>query len=301
MRNLICRTGLGLVCALFATAMHLIGAATAQDNYPPPVTPESAKLVLMEELMRNEKTRLFLVAPPEHTQEQRDSCQQFLADFGAGGAVTLVEPVARADRYSDSAFSFWQNKCPALAMNGSLGPAPATLYQDHPQLPFHMPDGRLLEGYLFGTRNFKLYVVDIDNNPKNDKEVVFYSERAYSYWEAILKVPGFSMALPTIDRNWNTVMPPEKVPPMSTYWGSNYKMLRSPACFADDLLHPEDPYDYSNSQPEANYNGILEYKGKFYLFSWEAALRRDVREFRLFEVTRYGNGTPDVELVCTYR
>ncbi len=210
-------------------------------------------------------------------------------------------PVARSERYDDPAFRPWQDRCPTLAMNSQLGPAPLLLYNDFPQMPFHMSDGRLLDGYEYGTRNFKLYVTDIDNDAKNGDEVVFYSERAYSYWEAILKAPGFELALPPVDANWNDILPPEKVPAMSNYWGSNYKMVRGPACLAADILSPEDPYDYQANQPQSSLNGILTYRDKTYLFSWQPE-QQELWEFRLFEVSDLTTAASKVmHLNCTFR
>lgn len=223
MNNLVAAGRFLLIVILAGYVLHLPLPGAAQENYPAPIAPESAKLLLLEAMQRNEKTRLFLVAPPEHTEEQRNWCQQFLADLETGGAISMVEPAARSERYNDPVFQPWQRSCPMLAMNAKLGYSPHILHDEHPQLSFHMSGGRPLDGYEYGTRSFKLYVTDIDNNPTNGKEVVFYSERAYSYWEAILKAPGLKLALPPVDANWNDFLPPEKAPAMSTYWGSNYK------------------------------------------------------------------------------
>ena len=284
---------------LITCMISLAPLAAAQDNYPAPIAPESTKLPFFEKVLRDEKTRLFLLAPPQQTAEQRGWCEQFLADFAAGGAVTMVEPVARSDRYGNSAFRSWQKDCPTLAMNSWQGLAPLSLYPDHPNLPLYMADGRLLDGYHFGTKNFKLYVLDADNNPDNGEEVLFYSERGYSYWEAILKAPGLKMALPPIDANWNDILPPEKAPEMSTYWGGNYKMFTPKICLATDLLRPDDPYDYATAQPAPNYNGVLRYEGKSYLFTWQPESPQ--WEFRLYEAVRHGQAMGETKLTCTFR
>jgi hypothetical protein len=268
----------------------------AEDSYPPPIAPESAKLPLVQSILQSEKTRVFPIYSAAATEEERAWCKQFLADFEAGSAVTFVEPVARSDRYDDPGFSPWRNRCPDLAMNSSIGLSPLMLYQDHPQLPLHMPDGQPLAGYEYGTKNFKLYVTDIDDNPENGGEIIFYSERAYSYWEAVATVPGLKMALPPVDRDWNDVLPPESVPPMPIYWGSHYKLLWSNACLANGLFDAEDPYDYFSRQPQPSYNGIIRYKDKAYLFSFDRSSADDTMELDLVEV-RYKQVKP----VCTYR
>jgi len=290
-----------LFVVLIATMPWYTPAAGAQDNYPPPVVPESAKLVLVQSILQDENTRVFLVAPETETAEQRIWCERFLAGFESGAAVTFVEPVARSDLYDDPAFGPWHKQCPALAMNSSIGPSPLMLYEDHPELPSHMPDGQLLAGYQYGTKNFKLYRTDIDNNPENGEETVFYSERAYSYWEAVVTMPGLAMALPPIDRDWNETLPPDEVPAMPSYWGSHYKLLRSTPCLADELLRTEDPYDDTAKLPQSSYNGIINYDEKSYLVSFERKPMEDSLQLNLVEVVRFGRGTPKVKTICTYR
>jgi hypothetical protein len=164
-----------------------------------------------------------------------------------------------------------------------------------------MPDGQPLVGYQFGTRNFKLYLTDLDNDPKTGEEIVFYSEHAYNYWEAVIADDRFPLALPPLDRNWNDILPPEEAPAQSFYGGGNYKWLNSRVCLADDLLLTRPIYDIAAGTPVEGHNGIIDYGGRRYLFTLQRTAAENGLELELVELLWTDAGEAGTGSVCEFR
>ncbi len=91
-----------------------------------------------------------------------------------------------------------------------------------------------------GTANFKHYLVDINNNSKDGKEHVFYYERA----QGPLNRPDAKL----------------------NYANGGYRVIDFDRCELKGGSPTNDPYSYFYKRPLENYNGIIRYRGKHYIF-----------------------------------
>lgn len=281
---------------------YVLSAESTHEDYPPPIVPEAAKADLIRKLLQGPASALILSMPASTTAQDRAWCTQFLEDFRAQRNIVHVEPAARAERYGDRVFEPWRRQCPRLAMNISDAGYYTMLYERYPNLPHWMPDGSLLPGYQYGTRNFKLYRVDIDNDAENGEEVVFYSERAYSYWELIVKDDRLPFGLPPIDRDWNAIVPPETIPStLRIFDGAYYRAIDTQTCASGIAYAAPGPYDFIAGHPVEGYTGIVTYQGKNYLFSLDRDAPPDVYELRLATVQiSFGGADVKRKTVCSF-
>ncbi|HET6222813.1 MAG TPA: hypothetical protein VFE11_11625, partial [Dongiaceae bacterium] len=155
----------------------------------------------------------------------------------------------------------------------------------------------------YGTRNFKLYTVNIDNDAGNGDEVVFYSERAYSYWELIMKDDRLPFGLPPIDRDWNAVVPPETIPStLRIFDGAYYRAINPRTCASGIAYAAQGPYDFNAGHPVESYTGVIAYQGKNYFFSLDRNAQPKAYELHLATV-QMSLGGADVKrkTLCSFR
>jgi len=115
----------------------------------------------------------------------------------------------------------------------------------------------------YATKNFKLFRVDLDNNKKNSDELVLYAE-------------GFKDA----GNNY-------------TYGG--YSVINLKKCKITYGVPTNDSYDYQKQQPIENYNGVIKYKGEYYVFDlYVDPARRLVLE-------KYNSKRGMMLSICRYR
>ncbi|MCH7540822.1 MAG: hypothetical protein IH999_10575, partial [Proteobacteria bacterium] len=107
-------------------------------------------------------------------------CTPLLEAFQAQRGIEYVEPVARAERYRDPAFEPYRAMCPGWEFNRWHYSQIISALDE-----MNLPEDQRQESleatgkHYFGTRNFKLYHLDLDGNPANGEEYVFYAERYY--------------------------------------------------------------------------------------------------------------------------
>ena len=148
-----------------------------------------------------------------------------------------------------------------------------------------MPDGRWLDNYQYGTRDFQLFIGDFDNDPYDygGEEVIFFSDAFYSYWELIARDERFPLALPPVDRNWNDVMPPDKVPAgLFIDISAEYRFLDLDKCLSSKLEEVSSPY-YTwgriRKRPEAQ--GLIKYRNQYYIYELGAGVTREAVSYDL--------------------
>lgn len=277
-----------------------IGLSTRADEQLPPIAPEAAKAADLAAFMRGKQFE-----PIEHYLEERwhnalgeplpQWCQRYLDDFRMQRNVIHVESAARAQRYSEPVLRPWQDRCPALAMNEIM--EGKIFARD--RLSWSIKDvdpeaeklwwGGVLPNYRFGVGAFKLFEVDIDNDPANGLETIFYSERYYWYWPVMARRearPG----LPPGGRNWNDILPPERVPADLVRKGQTYTMLDLQRCQVsntDDIVGGG--RDGMGPSGERSLSGIIRYDGRNFLYDFtveQAAMTQT--EIDLGEPPRFG-------------
>lgn len=215
-------------------------------------------------------------------------CEQFRADFGEQRGIEHVEPVVQSQRYDDPVFRPWQDRCPILAFNARSvhrsGQYPPGARGDWLRgLPSHMPDGSWLLDYQYGTRDFKLFQGDYDNDAYDDgyEEVIFFSDAFYSYWALIARDERFPLALPPLDRNWNDVMPGDALPAdMFIDLAAEYRLLDLDKCLSSHLADVSSPY-YSRGGGGTPYHGLIKYRDQYYMFEMGVGEGKAVGSYNL--------------------
>jgi hypothetical protein len=259
-------------------AFLAIDLPTRADDQLPSIAPEAAKAAALTALMRGKRFE-----PMDHYVEERwrsamgeplpQWCQRFFDDFRTQRNVSHIEPLARAQRYGDPVLRPWQDRCPTLALNEiSVG---KILKSDRFKWGIKEADsnaealwsGGMLPNYEFGVGAFKLFEVDIDNDPADGVETLFSSERYYWYWPVMAQResrPG----LPPVDRNWNDILAPETVPPDLIRSGQSYTVLDFRGCRVssqNDVVGGGS--NGTGPAGERSLSGIIRYAGRNFLYN----------------------------------
>jgi hypothetical protein len=305
-----CTRVLLVVVPLIASTLRALA-----DDYPPPIVPEAAKAPLVANLLRG-KTFEATGFPPDvwgyglFERETPRWCEAALESFRNQTEVVHIEPITRAERYSDPVFKPWQSRCPNLAMNATLlGYEVARDPADARRLIYADVTPKGTGEILFGTRNFTLYKVDIDNDARNGEEMVFFSERAYSSRAAVEHHP--QLWRPPADRNWNDILPPEEIGDDFVYYtGSDvarpylpsYNLLDFDRCTIENGLSLEPRFDHETGRSLPNLSGIVRYQGRYYLYEVDGDEPRDPPSisFSLYRLLR-ARGEARVESICWMR
>ncbi len=113
---------------------------------------ETDKLNFMRKIVKKQK---FAPARPEQHFESSEYCQHFFTDFVNGKGIEAIEPEYRTNDENDPRLEKWNHSC---ADKGS-GAEDAYDYL-----------------WSLGGPPYRYYQIDVDGNPKNGKEDVFYTD-----------------------------------------------------------------------------------------------------------------------------
>jgi hypothetical protein len=242
-----------------------------------------------------------VVMPGRATGESPEAwCEGFLADFASQSGVVHIEPAARSTSYADVVFQPWRQHCPTTAFNRWSWHVltSASLIEDW-KLPALLPDGLSYPEYSYAARNFRLYEVDLDNDPGNGTETVFYGEGLYDHWEAVAKLK-LSVETPPSYRDWNDILPPENVPGKMLTSLALFNLIDMQECEAHELSTAPLSKRRAFYPAGETYNGIIRYKGSLYVYRL-ADVRIDNRWIYYLTVSssfRYGGKRYTVGGVC---
>jgi len=100
--------------------------------------------------------------------------------------------------------------------------------------------------------NFKLYHIDIDNDPRNEKEYVFYGEGKY---DPKRKIAGYY---------------------------ADYKLIDLQKCSIRTAKSVSDKVDAMTKRRTGSLNGIILYKDKYYIFDLTYFDKEDVYSLWLY-------------------
>jgi hypothetical protein len=193
-----------------------------------------------EHIKRVMAKRNFTAEPVVRTQEKR-FCDMFLSDFRVQTNIEFVEPDATADRYDAPVWQPYRSRCTsAIFESYHCEPHVADEIRRMPndQRPLHY---KTMCQHYRGTANFKHYLVDINDNPKDGQEHIFYHERE----EGPLNRPG-------AQRN---------------FANGGYSIVDLDRCELKGGSPTHDPYSYdSYLRPLANFTAIIRYKQRHYVF-----------------------------------
>ena len=240
--------------AIMAAALAF-GLGLAPAGEPP--ASEAAKAEAIKRIMVGREFTLSESSDPA-------ICTPLLEDFQAQRGIEYVEPVARAKYYHDPALAPYRAMCPGWEFNrwhySQISSA------DLDDLPEDQRQEILeaIGNHYLGTRNFKLYRLDLDGNPANGEEYVFYAERYYlrssavPWYLRIEKIPG--------QVDWNDILRPEDVPKDAEFIDGGYTVLDFANCKQVDWVQIYDPYDYLEGRPLANHTGVIKHRSRPYIF-----------------------------------
>lgn len=102
-------------------------------------------------------------------------CLAVLEDLRAMRGFSFIEPILRTSSYDDPRLMKYRNQCPALALNKIV--ADPTEWEDRPE-----EEQDAAKMAFYASRDFALYLVDIDNNLNTGNEIgeeyIFTGEHA---------------------------------------------------------------------------------------------------------------------------
>ena len=248
-----CKLALAAVLALVVPGPPGIAAEA-----PPPET-EAAKAEIVARILEGRAFESF-------KERDLDVCLPLLEALRAGGAaLKFVEPIVRAEYYHDEALLPYRAMCPGMELNKRT-----ELTGD----PFvdgvrGLPEAERYDAIeatariYFSTRNFKLYRVDLDHDPTNGEEYVFYGERQYIRDDVIPLYLRYEEIPRSVD--WNDILPPENVPGDAKFYSGQYTILDLDRCERLAITNTYDPYDYVAGRAEDNHNAIIRLQGRHYI------------------------------------
>jgi len=138
---------------------------------------------------------------------------------------------------------------------------------DDLKLPANLPNGGAYPDYSYGARNFSLFEADVDNDPGNGEEILFYSEGFYDHWQAVVSL-GLPVDIPPFERDWNDVLPPERVPNAMTSRSAIYNLIDMADCEADEAVSLFSAFDPARDKTYDHYSGLIRYKGSIYFYKF---------------------------------
>lgn len=202
---------------------------------------------------------------------QTKFCRQFLKDFQAQTTINYVKPIIGTNDYNDAAFDTYKQRCPKLEFRKRVLLHPQ-IADDVKNLP-----AEEMEKYgdvYVGTTNFKFYKVDINNNPSDGDEFIFYHEKflhVSSGGQEPLQAPG--------ETDYDN--------------RGAYLIISLRDCRVSDGLEIDGLRQFSTVP---DYNDILNYKGRNYIFDLYPAGGAETYSIDLWE---YNNKRARMNAKCT--
>jgi hypothetical protein len=215
-------------------------------------------------------------------KQDKAFCQSFLQDFGHQEHIEFIEPVARADTYDDPVWAPYRGRCPGVPIFDDYECEPKIYDAIMAQPPeVRQREFKSVCRHYRGTAGFKLFRVDINNNPKDGKEHVFYYERA----QGPLNRPDAKL----------------------NYRNGGYSVIDLDRCELRGGAEAHDPYSYFYQRPMENYSGMIKYKDGHYifdLFELEGADRKPSNLYYVLHLNGYSRFGRDIKPrlgpICDY-
>jgi hypothetical protein len=217
-----------------------------------------------ENVMTSEKEKLLSIfRAMEYTQRSSfgnpSECEAIFRDLKANRNFEIIEPLIRTDDYAEPSLRSYLGKCPALELNKIVSYEPR-IWEDIKDLP--AKEQERFGSVSVATKDFRLYRVDIDNDPKNGDEYIFYGG-------------GVSV------NDHKTV-----------FRGSAYfTVLNLEDCKKRSYRQVEDTIFYDTGNPTGNYNGIIKHGVTYYILG--VGYSKNERSYRVtfYQWKRLPNNT----------
>ncbi len=224
-----------------------------------------AKIVAILEDIRLEEQKFGRPSDP--------LCSQFLDDFRQQKNVEHILPIIQTEDYDDPRLKTYRNKCPNLKLNRHMGYSPNVYYEGLEEESEETREAAA--SYIsYGTKNFKLYEVDINNNPKDGKEHIFYDQAS------------------------QFVKPEMLAGKIVSAEAGSYLVVDFRACETRGGVGTA-----ATTLPKeriADFHGPIEYREKFYVYVLEVTKNKRANLY-LGRFQRPLNGEPGFGQACVYR
>jgi hypothetical protein len=200
-------------------------------------------------------------------------CDAFLRDFASTRNTEFLEPVAKSDRIDDPAIVSYTNRCPKAYLNENLQCVAnvSDAIEKEPAADREDLRRKVCARYVC-TRNFELYELDVNGNPKDGKELIMHCEEAVG--------------------PWNRSSPPIKT-------NGFFRAVETASCTPSGGMRTHDRVDYRTMSTKTTFNGIIRYKGRHLMFDLRQALGQDANPSD-FELTVRGFEKKWVEHSCRF-
>jgi hypothetical protein len=198
-------------------------------------------------------------------------CQAFFKDFREQKKITYIEPILRTDDYDDPRLKRYTEECPDLELNKHMT-FEAGSFEEVMKLP-RDERANYAASTSYGTRNFKIYRVDINNNPADGEEYVYYDEAHLFVRPASLE---------------GRIPVPE---------AGKYRVVDFASCDIEGGVNAGGLFR-QKTQP-MNVHGVMQYRGEQYIYAFEmtdsgAAL------VELHGYVRTPSGKRSMSSICSY-
>lgn len=217
----------------------------------------------IKEIMANGTFKAYI-------QDSQKFCSDFLKDFSQQKNISHIKPIIEVDNYEDKQLQAILRKCPHNEFN-------ITYVIYHPSMMNELveaekrgekitsKDMEALGGVRYeATKAFRLFKVNIDNDAANGDEYVLYAEGYFNK-----------------ERN--------------AYLFNTYTVIDLKKCEDDVRAYVGSPDDIKNKSNAKNYNGIIRYRGRNYIF---ALLQNEGNRLILKKYSKKYNNMIDL---CGYR
>lgn len=216
----------------------------------------------IKEIMANGTFKAYI-------QDGQKFCSDFLKDFSQQKNISYINPIIEADNCEDKRLQAVLGKCPHNEFN-------ITYVIYHPSMMNELTEAEArgkkisnrdmeeLGGVRYeATKNYRLFKVDIDNDTTNGDEYVLYAEGYFSK-----------------ERN--------------AYWYNTYTIIDLINCEVVAEAYVGNPDNLKNKSNAKNYNGIIRYRGKYYIYDLQK--NNDTRLILI----RYSKNNNNLNSLCGY-
>ncbi len=261
----------GVPCFMAALLALLAASPSLAQLEATPKDADHAKRIM--DIMEGRRFRQW--KPALDNEKRTAFCRRLGIDLRTQTGITHVEPVARAKYYDDPVFKPFRDRCPGLELNGVLWgtdrpSAEATRWWE--KLTEAQRDRVARAGFIkfFGTRNFKMYRLDLDGDPANGEEHVFYSERFYKLADQV--GGGFHYEFIPKFIDWNDLLAPNHVNNVKSFGNGGFTVIDLGQCKRGAHRSVNDPYNTKPEKARDAFSGIFRYRGRHVVFNIYVAL-----------------------------
>lgn len=191
-------------------------------------------------------------------------CKAFYEDFKKQANIVHIQPIVKAEKYDDPVFRPYQQNCPKLQMHKHYGFEPRDMQLGGPPESEEEAEARARE-ISTGLKNFQLFWIDINNNPKDGEEYLFYYEGEF-------------------EKRSNKAYPASRA----------YQVVDMVACQTTDGIY----FNRGGRSEHLTRNGVIRYKGKNAIYMLESWDKERIYLYLTLEL--YSDKLKRLAPTCTY-